>query len=282
MKNLKRLLMVFLLVLVQFSCTRMVFRYIYNSADTFIIRKVDEFFNINDNQKAFLKKRLKPILAWHKETELQNYIQFLENTSSDLRDGISSAEFDQIVREVFRFRDNIYMKTIDDSATFLSTLSNAQIKFFEKALRKNLKPLEKKIAMPRQERLEERAEKTIEQVNKWYGSLSDEQEKKIKSISKSSPEWTKNWITFRKKRQAELLEVLRSHPGQKAIRSELNEMMLNSQSRATTMKNPRTRKFIADSKKQTLEIDALMTQKQRDHLAQKLSGLAADLRYLQK
>ncbi len=78
---LRKKLLTILLVGLLSGCSN---SFIYNQLDWLIPWYVGDFLDLNGAQKQSFKKQLLPMLDWHRQEELQNYLSILDSILSDL------------------------------------------------------------------------------------------------------------------------------------------------------------------------------------------------------
>ena len=78
MKSHTKILLPVLCVLVLSACTT---SFYYNRLDWLIPWYVDDYIDLSSEQKQSLKVKLEPYLNWHRQEELNNYINSIEKKS---------------------------------------------------------------------------------------------------------------------------------------------------------------------------------------------------------
>ena len=66
--------------------------FLYNRLDLLIPWYLGDYVDLNRQQKKTLDRLLQPFLAWHRQDELQLYIELLDRIEADLEDDISAEQ----------------------------------------------------------------------------------------------------------------------------------------------------------------------------------------------
>ena len=67
-------------------------RFGYNHADTFLIFRLDQYFDLEQSQKQLAKDRIGALLAWHRATQLQDYAALLDEIRAKLNGPVTPSE----------------------------------------------------------------------------------------------------------------------------------------------------------------------------------------------
>ena len=69
-------------VLVLAACSSL--RLGYNNADTLLMYAADSYLDLDSEQDAFARERVRALLAWHRRTQLREYARLLESVQQRL------------------------------------------------------------------------------------------------------------------------------------------------------------------------------------------------------
>lgn len=202
---------VFALAALLVSCTFT--RFAYNQADTVAAWMVDDYFDLDPQQKQEFQKRFERFYTWHRYEQLPEYSQFMRTARTRMQDGLSR-------EDVFWFTDGLrarYRTAIrqgaPEAAVLLATVTPAQIenlqRKWEKDNRKYVK--EHKLNGTSEERQEAEAKRMIKGVKEWLAPLTNEQEQRVHALARELPQIQQLRYTERLRRQKEFLEVLAHH-----------------------------------------------------------------------
>ncbi len=242
----------------------------YGKLDYLLRYRVDQYFDITAQQKDFITKQFEEHLIWHRYEGIPTHIEYLAATQKKLADGLTRAEIGWFFNQYREQNRLIIDRLSNDSVHFLTQLKVEQIDHFSERLAEENEELEERLLMPREERLEKRAEKTIELVEDWLGSLANDQETEITKLSLNLPDNFAQWYQKKIQRQQQFISILRKNSSKKEIRQGLNLLMLPSDSKnRDTSTSPIIEMIIA--------IDRLATPAQRQHVIDELQQWIDDL-----
>jgi cell division protein FtsI/penicillin-binding protein 2 len=278
MKNksfIKKLTISSLLITILSSCA---IKLAYNNADFVLIWILDDYFGLTKHQKNSLDIKIKKHLAWHKKEELPVYSDFLKEIKIKTQDGLTSEEINWIFQRYDDLYENLIKNLSSDAVTFLTSLNKEQIQNLEQKMKKDNEKLTKTyLENSPEERLQKRAERTLNFVKDLIGELTPEQEKKITELSKSLPSTTENWLENRKRRQKMFLEILNSSKNASELETRLQDLILNPEK----SRSPEYQKHVEEMNKKTREmiliIDKMATPEQRLHALKKIQEYINDI-----
>ena len=259
------------------QCTRSLYGYMYRSADALLLRRIDNYLNLNGEQEDMTRERLRRLHTWHRRTELPAYAKVLRQIAQKSQDGLDEQEVAWIFAQTKQFEHRIYRSTRKDTIDLLRSLTDAQLAHLEKSLEKSNDDLARDVARPAARRLDRRIEKAIENAEDWVGSLDDEQKRRITELVSQMPDTAPVRLRFRRDKQREFVELLRRKPGAEELNVWFNTRFgyepsaLPDYYRAPAAAAARAyRTFV-------LNLDGMLTPEQRRTARERLLGLADDM-----
>ena len=124
------------------------------------------------------------------------------NKDSRVRDvDWAYATYDQL-------RTDLFERVVADSGAFLASVEARQVGTFESALRKDNAKTVRLIQAPAPERLNKRAQETLDLVQDWLGRLTKEQQAQIREWSFALPDVEPMWVAYQQQRRHELVTLL--------------------------------------------------------------------------
>ena len=78
-----------LLTLLAAGCTM---SFTYNHLDWLIPWYVDDYVDLSRQQRQLLQGQLGPVLQWHREEELERYLELLDQIEADLAGEVTAAQ----------------------------------------------------------------------------------------------------------------------------------------------------------------------------------------------
>jgi hypothetical protein len=199
------------LVLVALVATACSFtRFGYNQADTLAAWMIDDYLDLDPQQKADFSKRFDRFYTWHRTEQLPEYAQFFRTAQGRVQKGIAREDVLWFVDGLRTRVRTAGRQAAPETAAFLATLSPAQIenlqKKWEKDNRKYIK--ENKVNGTADERAEVEAKKVVKTFKEWLTPLNSEQEARVLAMVRELPPIDQFRYAERLRRQKEFLALL--------------------------------------------------------------------------
>lgn len=272
-----RLLPTATLLLLLTSCSSMQFA--YNQLDRWMRWQLDDYVDLTRTQKGQLTAALDSFHRWHRQTQLPDYAEFLEQLADRVQRGqLDSTQLQEVEKQAENFWDAASTQLYDILLPLVAELDSSQIDELEENLReKRQESLEKWRKSP--EKIQRRRQKQIRKHSeRWLGNLSGEQEALI-------AEWVTqveyNPLLRDRQRQlwqARFIELLRRKP--EGYLQQLRDLMVNPrQLWSQEYRQMQDRRHL-QMRSLSERILATITPEQRLHLEGALRSYAADFRTL--
>ena len=269
-----RMVPLFLAILLLCACS---LKLMYQYADWMLIWSIDDYFDLDFQQRAFLDEKIEEQLLWHRRHELPVYATFLRQLQQKGQDGLTASEIDWVYENIYRLRKNIVQQIAVDSAFFLAQLKEDQILYLESYLAKLNKTDQHRLEQSPEKRLQNQAKKIIDFVEEWFSRLTADQKRQITHLSRSLPDIQESRIKFRLQRQREFAALLRSDSDAATIEAQLLKWYLDLEAGYP----PEYRQVVLDAHKHVkamiLAIDKLLTPQQRQHANKKIQGILDEI-----
>jgi hypothetical protein len=242
---------------------------------------VDDWFDLHDGQRDWVKERLARFIAWHRASELPDYEKLLQDTAARAATRLAEDDLRRIYREMRALYHRLLRKAIPDIADFLLQLHPEQVTHLErKYAEDNARVIKESIKGTPQERLEVRTKRFLEQIEGWTGRLTAPQRDLVRARIVAMPDLADDWLGDRRFRQAETLALLRAKPAREAMIAGLTRILLETDS----WRRPEYAAKLRGRDEQVVAmiaaLDATLTAEQRARLHRRLSNYAADVAYL--
>lgn len=270
-------LAVILVALTGCSFTATAYRY----ADRIILWKIDHYFNLNRNQRHDLAQRLTPILDKHRHEALPQYETFLREIHHRIERGLTGPDIDWTYATYDRLRADLFERVVADSGAFLASVEARQVRTFESALQKDNAKAVRLVQASAPERLNKRAQDTLDLVKDWLGPLTKEQQAQIREWSLTLPDVEPMWVAYQQQRRQELVTLLNRPQTPAQITRELRSMFVDHDQTAPQAYRNAVRQMRENAKTMVLAIDQRMTPDQRRHAVAKLQWLIEQVHDLQ-
>lgn len=255
--------------------------FIYNRLDTLAGWYVGSLVSLDDGQRAQLQDWLTQTLAWHRQSELDRYAQFLRDLSGELSQPVSLAASGQTQQRFEAFWDDLAAKVAPDATRLLMSLSPAQVE-----------ELLGNMAEKSRERAEEAADvddwrrdltrRLTRQLKRWTGSTSATQEALIAATVVQVEPTHADWLASQSNWQNALRQSLNGTAAGDAAAPRIQQLLLHPETQWTeqySQKEQRNRRRYLEL---VASLDAELTSQQRERLRTELLKLAQQLETIAK
>jgi len=250
--------------------------FLYNLIDNMLVRSMNKYFDLNKDQKRFLKDRLEYKLNLHRTHGIPEHIAFIKDIQEKVQKELNKGSVKWFIQDLMRQVNLITNRFSDDLVEFLITLQPEQIDYFEEKLaeqdEKYIKNLQKSLDKQAENNPEKTMKSTIKSFEEWFGPLSDTQKKELLQLTKQMSDSSKQKdnseqnYTERLERQQKFIKVLRREGrNREKVEKALHEIF-NS---LVVLPDDESIILITDF---IIKIDQLITPKQRNHLIKRLDG----------
>ena len=253
-------------------------RVAYNNATPVLTWMVDDYFDLQDAQKDFVRARLGRALAWHRESELPEYRKFLVDLVARTQAQVTQedAQWVNVTMRAYYYR--ALERLLPDMAEFIEQLDAEQAtrmaRRFEEENTKLAKERMKGSAAERQER---RAQRFVDYVEDWTGRLDAQQRELIGARYAAMPDISDDWIADRRFRQAETLALVRAKLPRAQTIAGLRRILIDSES----WRDPPYVAKLKQRDRQLVELVATLsltlTPEQRARMHKRLRGYLDDV-----
>ena len=277
---LARALIATLVALLAAACSS-VTRVAYDNAPFAAAWMVDDWFDLHDGQRDWVKERLARLHGWHRASEMPAYERLLAETAARAARGLSADDARQVHREMRALWLRLVRRAIPDMADFLLQLHPEQVVFLARKFDEdNERTVRESVRGTPQERLERRQKRYLERIEDWTGRLAPAQRDVVRARVAAMGDLTDEWLGDRRFRQSETIALLRSKPTRAQLEAGLTRLLVDSGS----WRRP---EYVAKMKARdeqvfamVADLDATLTAEQRGKLHRRLAGYAADAAYL--
>lgn len=207
----RKLIAAMLLTLLAAGCTM---SFTYNHLDWLIPWYVDDYVDLSRQQRQLLQGQLGPVLQWHREEELEHYLELLDQIEADLAGEVTTAQVrswaDEIIAAVERVEENM----VSVALQFGATLSDEQLaEFMESVWEEHREYEEEFLSRSEEEYVEENAKNLEEFLERFTGRLDDEQEAILLQAAESLHRFDAVWLKDHEQWLNTLGPLLQRKPG---------------------------------------------------------------------
>jgi hypothetical protein len=269
------------LVLAACSLQRLVFSNIttvYNNATPVLAWVVDDYVELSDAQKSWLRESLGRTVAWHRARELPEYRRFFETLLVQTEDNLSVEELRSSHRELRAHYNRLLEHMLPDLAELLLQLDPEQVAQFERKLSaENRKIVKESVEGTPEERRAKRTRKYFDNLEEWTGRLTDAQRELIAARVKSIGEHLDERLGDRKYRQGELVALARARPSREQAIAGLKRLLIDTESWRRPEYLAKLRERDQQHFEMISELSATLSAEQRAHLQKRLRTFMRDI-----
>lgn len=198
----------------------------YSNGETISYWWLNNYVNFDADQKPWVKQKIANLFAWHRKTQLKDYVQLLKRSQQRVHGVVTQAEiltdYEEIKKRLLLLTDQA-LPALTDLALSLKPRQIAQIE--EKFASNNERYHKEYLAGDIEERQRFRYKKTMKQAEYWFGNFSREQERIIRAASDARPLDNERVLADRLRRQQELIALLKKIQAEKPSREATSAML---------------------------------------------------------
>ena len=253
----------------------------YRNLDVLIPWTLDDYLDMNSQQKDWLGERLKQTLSWHCSTQLPGYLDWLGQlqqmvASNQVSDGALQSRTQEAREAIAQTARQITPSAVE----LLQGMSDQQVKEMNQAFAKDLRERQDRYLKPAlAQQIRQRGERMDKRLTDWLGPLNQAQKERVVAWSTTLGEQNQQWIANRAHWQAQFSAAMAQRQSAD-FASRIETLLVDRESLWT----PAYRQAFSDTEAQarSLLVD-LMDQSsanQRQRLVQKIDKLRSNLKTL--
>jgi hypothetical protein len=256
---------------------------IYRNAEGYLEYKINGYTSFNARQKETIRQDVSDYMRWHRKYALPEYIIFLQNLNGSAQyEGRLSAETAAQLRGQLM---NLYRETmapaIRPAALLLSSLDSAQILELGRTFAEDFKKQkQEEIGESLDDSLDKRAKKTLAFLDWLAGDLSSQQVQQIREMSRRLPFAAPIYIQNREANQSRLIALLSGHASADQIAAFLSSWIFTPEATRSPEQQRVIQSFETGSDQMIVQIQALLTPRQKNHIHERLSANIEEMREL--
>ncbi len=236
-----------------------------------VVGRVADEFNLDREQRRATRASVDRLVEAAPELLGPRLEVIFEDAEAAITAGFPEGDLITIEDRMEAVADDAMAAIFDELAPLLATLRPEQVDHFAARAEERLAEAWEKRSGTPAERLAKRQETFIEEVEKWTGSLDDEQEQALHAVLEGLPDEGAIQLDLRETKTRELLQLLRDQPGEDRIRARLWEIWRSRDDWGTEARSRDARS--AEGRELLRTIDGLIRPKQRAHMKKHLRSL---------
>jgi len=266
-----------------FACGCSTVSLFYRNADWYLQHKIAGYTSFDTRQKETIRREISDYMRWHRKYALPEYIIFLQNLNGAVQyDGRLKTEEVALLRARLMdlYRSSL-VPAIKPAARILSSLDSRQIQELGRNLaEENDKQKQEELDLGHDEYLDKRADKTVDFLEGLAGDLSDEQEHRVREMSRHLPLVSRHFIRHREANQARLIKLLNDNAGTDRIASFMSSWILDPDATRTVQQQQDIQAFETATDEMIARIQWMLTVAQKEHMHKKISSYIDELQRL--
>jgi len=274
-KPLRSLLLLVMAALLVLACNRIDLA--YRNLDVLVPWSLNDYLNMNRQQKTWFDQRLKQHLAWHCRTQLPGYLNWIDEVRQMVANNqVTDQQLQRRTQEAKQAIARVADQITPSAAQLLRAMDDEQVREMRQAFSEDISERQARyVKTPMARQIQARAERMEKRLSPWFGELSPQQQVRIMAWSQSLGEQNRESIANRANWQAHFSAALEQRKTD-SFEPRLGQLLKNRESLWT----PEYRQFYQRSEQATRQLLVdLMTQssdRQRQHLEQKLDQVRKD------
>lgn len=254
----------------------------YGNADSLMRWWIDQYVDLSPDQDLLLRKRLAGFLAWHRKTQLPDYVLVLRQGQKLVDSRPTVSDMLTLSEGIIHRARSLSDQASPDIADFLATVSPAQIeRMAGRFTEKNIDyAKEAKLAEDENSQRRARYKRLLERAEYWFGDFSDAQATSLRQLIGGQSAGSQFWYEERLRRQREWLDLARRIQRERPPRDKAIQLLRDYAARFDLPADPaRLSQALAlrrAAAELAIAIHALATPDQRAHARHKLDDLIHD------
>lgn len=252
----------------------------YRFADTYIAWKIRDYVDLTSTQREQVDVAVNDFLQWHAETEMPRYLLLLDDLDNDVASADFSASRIEYYQQAIAERwAAIRLQATEPALALLPDLNDDQVAELIASIADNIQQRADEFASKSSdERRKESIESVADLVERFMGSVNEEQRHAIRDWSQAMPDMTDEWIEYRVTWAEEFRNALLTRHEDTEFEAAL--MPLFEKPRALRSEDARRKSDQAKEATQSMVLSVLKSSdaQQREHMRGEFADLADDLR----
>lgn len=257
-------------------------KFIYNQLDWLIVWYLDDFFTLNDEQEAELRRMVTRNLDWVRRAQLPAYAALLRAVEADAGAGRLDADTLELrYQAMLGLWDEFLRHVTPDAVAFLRGLDDQQVGDFIANVDEHNEELWEDFAGESPAERRERREKTaIRGLQRFTGRLSGEQKDLVRRYTDRMYDNSGEWLEGRRDWQQRFHDLVRERPPAAAFTARLQDLLLNP----NAADSPAYRRQTEANRRLGFEMVAAvigqLSERQARRFSQRMLGYAEDFERL--
>ncbi len=248
----------------------------YENLPMLAMWRVDSYIPLNAEQRALASRRIEGLHHWHRSTQLDDYIVFLQGVQAHIATRpVTEADIQGWRADVLQRWKPIAERAAPAVAEVAVTLDAEQLgKMRAELTRANEKLRREWMPPSRADRVEARTKRYLERAELFLGSLTDSQKRLARRMAAEAPPTEDQWYAQRVGRQQETLALMErirvERPNDAVAATWMRDLMLRWSQLRDRSDRVGAESSLASGDAMSAALLAEATPRQREHVNRKL------------
>jgi hypothetical protein len=191
-------------------------KFTYDHGDTLLYWWLNAYVDLDGDQSAWVKKDIDKLFQWHRNTQLKQYSALMSKAQHQLAGDMTQADLLGNYKDIKTYTEQLAMRAVPDLTDLARSVKPDQIAQMEKKFNKNNEDFRKKFLRgDLDKRQSARFDKSLEQLDLWFGSFSRDQKAILRKASDARPLDSEVFLAERLRRQQKIIAMLRKVQAEK-------------------------------------------------------------------
>ncbi len=182
----------------------------YSQAPDLAYWWLDGYADFNGEQTRRVREALEQWFAWHRKTQLPDYAQLLVRAQAEVRGDTTPSGVCEWQSELVKRAHTAWEQAVPAAVDWALSVTPRQLQHLERRYAKANDDFRDDYLQPDpRERAEATVKRAVERAESFYGRLDAAQRTRITEAMARSPFDPELWLTERKQRQRDALQLLR-------------------------------------------------------------------------
>ena len=252
-------------------------RLAYQQADWLVLREMDSYLDLRDEQRERAAGVLEVHLERHRREHLPGFAQTFSEIARRTRHGLGDEDAHWVIERSQALLTASAEDLLPHLAAVLADLDAAQQAHLRERLAERNRDYREDHALdaPRDERLESAVARSVDRIEFWTGPLSEEQVALVREIRSAMPDTAAQWLAYTEAQQQRLLGLIAARAPAADIEAFLRSWMLRFENMPPVLTALREWRY-AGLRALMVRVVASLDSMQREHLLDRLEDFAED------
>ncbi len=189
-------------------------QFLYNRIDWFTKYQIEKYVELDREQARFVAASMDSVLDWHSESELNEYVAFLDQVQQAVDGELEGEDVEQWFKEIRLAYEKLLPMMTPWLIELAGSLSPAQIEELALSMAQRNRELEDEYLSRDAAGYSQSTSKRLNRnFRYWLGPLTKKQQGRVKQTANALERLDKSWMAARKDWQGRLIDALEKPQG---------------------------------------------------------------------